>query len=118
VAVSAEPVLERAALERLHRIGGAKLLRQMVDLYLANGPERVRSLVEGMETGDLERAERAAHTLKSSAGNVGAARLQRSAETVEAMVAAGTLDAALVRRVVQDYEDSVAALQRELESGT
>lgn len=115
LALSDVPVLDPTALERLQRLGGSNLLRQMVELYLANGPERIRALMEGADAGDHAQVERAAHTIKSSAGNVGAVRLQRSAETVELQVAGGTLDLALVRRVADDFEDSVGALKRALE---
>lgn len=116
--MNAPPVLDPAALDRLRRIGGGTLLAQMVELYLANGPDRVRTLQDGAATGDVERVERAAHTMKSSAGNLGAIRLQRTAEALESSAGAGTVDAQLVARLVREYEESAAALREVLEEET
>ena len=118
MAVSEPPVLDGVALERLRRIGGASLVRRMVELYLANGPERVRSLREGAAAGDVARVEQAAHTMKSSAGNLGAVRLQRTAEALEASAGRGAIDEKLVARLVREYADSAGALRSALEEET
>lgn len=107
--------LDIAALDRLRRLGGENLLRQMIELYLTNGPDRIRSLTEGAAARDAAQVERAAHTLKSSAGNLGAARLQTIAEAVESEAAAGRIDEVQVAQLVRDYEASVDALRRALE---
>ena len=62
------PVVDPAAVERLRRLGGANLVRQMLELYLAQGPERIRSLLDGAAMEEADRVERSAHTMKSSAG--------------------------------------------------
>ncbi|HEX6309883.1 MAG TPA: Hpt domain-containing protein [Longimicrobiales bacterium] len=105
------PALNAAALERLRRIGGSKLLRDMAVLFLESGPDRVRSLLEGAEAGDAVRVERAAHSLKASAGNLGALRLQEAAAALELGAAAGGVDNDLVTRVVREYDASTDALR-------
>lgn len=72
-----------AAIDRLRRLGGDELVRRMGDLFVTLGEERVAAARAGVTYGDLDTIERAAHSLKSSAGNVGAVALQRHAETVE-----------------------------------
>ncbi|MGH7446632.1 MAG: Hpt domain-containing protein, partial [Longimicrobiales bacterium] len=93
-------------------------LRQMVELYLEHGAERVRSLTEAAAAGDVNRVERAAHTMKSSAANLGAVRLRHTAEAVEMNAAADMIDSELVARLVREYEESAGALRRVLEEQT
>jgi two-component system, sensor histidine kinase and response regulator len=110
-----QPVLEQTALDRLVRLGGATLLREMVELYLAHGPERLHALDEGVAAGDPARVERAAHMLRSSAGNLGAVRLQHTADALEALSARGLLDRQMVKRLRREYEESAALLRAALE---
>lgn len=87
----------------------------MVELYLSGGPARVHEITNGAAAGDAARVERAAHGLKSSAGNVGAERLQHTAAELEAFAADGNIDMEIVARLVREYEESVDALRRVLE---
>lgn len=50
-------------------------MARIVGLFLKNGPERLRAAREGLASGDLCAVERAFHSLRSSAGHVGASRL-------------------------------------------
>ena len=113
--MTVDPTLNGSALERLEKLGGKTLVRQMIELYLANGPERVRALREGVEAGDAERIERAAHTMKSSAGNLGATKLQHTADALESLASSGVVDAVMVERLVTEYEESERALIEALE---
>ena len=112
------PVVEPAAVDRLRRLGGAQLVRQMLDLYLVQGPKRILTLLEGADAGDADSVERAAHTLKSSAGNVGALRLQQTAEGLEAAAGAGIVDHVMVERLVREYHESAAVLRGVLDRET
>lgn len=69
----------------------------------------------GAEAGDAGVVQHAAHTVKSSAGNLGAVHLQRSAEALESLAAAGTVDELLIQRTVEHYESSEGALRRVLQ---
>ncbi|MDX1661957.1 MAG: Hpt domain-containing protein [Gemmatimonadota bacterium] len=77
------------AIERLRRLGGEELVRRMAGLFVSLGEERVAAARAGVTYGDLDTIERAAHSLKSSAGNVGAVALQAHAERVERAAAEG-----------------------------
>lgn len=87
------PATDPAALDRLRRFGGGKLLVEMIRLFLESGPQRVAAMHTGLAQGDSESVERALHSLKSSAAQLGALRLQRLAERGERLAKAGTLEA-------------------------
>ena len=107
-----EPILDQTGSDRIRRVGGDALWHRMVEMFLANAPARMAGLDD---TADLKAVEQAAHSLKSSAGNLGATRLQYMAERIELAALAGDLDAcvALCADVRVVYEDTRAALERE-----
>lgn len=72
-----------AALDRLRRFGGVKLLREMIALFLTAAPERLAVVRNGLVTGDADAVERALHSLKSSSAQLGAMRMQRLSEQGE-----------------------------------
>lgn len=79
-------VLDPTILGELLDLGGEEdreFVVELVDLFLRDAPAKVEAIVEGAMAGDLERVERAAHSLKGSAGNLGAIALQRLAETLQ-----------------------------------
>jgi len=71
-------IIDPAALKRLEGRGGVKPSREIVQLFLDNGPTRVDQIREAMDGEDLEVSERGAHSLKSSAANVGAQQMTTS----------------------------------------
>jgi HPt (histidine-containing phosphotransfer) domain-containing protein len=81
--MSDKPDLDDTALARLRRVGGEQLVRQMVALFLESTPQRLVVARTGEQQGDREAVTRAMHALKSSAGNVGALRLQDLASHLE-----------------------------------
>jgi HPt (histidine-containing phosphotransfer) domain-containing protein len=113
--MSGDVVLDVTAVDRLKRIGGEQLVRRMIELYLEQGPARLAALTEAVRDGDAAGAERVAHALKSSAGNVGAERLQQAAQTLETLSAAGELDASLADRVRAEYAATEEALRAVLQ---
>jgi len=68
--------LDPAAIERLHRLGGAKFTGEMIRLFLSYGGEKLLEARAAL-------TEKAVHPLKSSAGNVGAERLRQLAVEAE-----------------------------------
>lgn len=110
--VENQPILDPGGGDRIRRVGGESLWHRMVEMFLANAPARMAGLDDGS---DLKTMEQAAHSLKSSAGNLGASRLQYIAERIEVAAGAGDSDAcaelcAEARRV---YDDTRQALERE-----
>lgn len=88
-----ETVLNAGALDRLLRIGGQDFLLEMIDLFLDNAPQRLATARAALEGGDHPAIYRAAHSLKSTAGNLGAGALQAVSERVEDRASAGDAEA-------------------------
>jgi HPt (histidine-containing phosphotransfer) domain-containing protein len=110
------PVVDDGALERLVRLGGPTLLREMIELYLTHGSERIAALDAGLAADDARAVQRAVHSLKSSAGNLGARRLQHTAEAVEAAATGGVIDAELTDRLKREYQESATRLRAAMEA--
>ena len=109
-----KPVVDPAALDRLREWGGEKLLMQMVRLFLENSSKRMEQIRAGADGTDVSEAEKGAHSLKSSAANVGAMEVRRLAADIEA--AALEKDQDSVRDVVPGLEHAYAEARAALET--
>lgn len=85
------PANDDAALERLRRFGGEKLLSRMIELFLVAAPERIGAARAGVAALDAQAVELALHSLKSSAAQLGALRMQRLSERGESLARHGSL---------------------------
>ncbi len=107
-------LLDPAAFQRLRAWGGDELLGKIVSLFLEHAPTRLAEVEAGLEEGDLQRVERGAHALKSSAANVGGTALQQLCARLEAAAEAG--DAGEVTELAPEFRrafrQTVAALER------
>lgn len=100
--------LDQTVLSWLQKIGGPSLIRRMLDLFLEHTPKRLETARLGLQTGDFEAVERAAHSLKSSAGHLGIAVLQEAAENLEQ--AARARQEALLAPCLQEIEGAAVRL--------
>lgn len=75
--------LDGVALERLLSLGGEPFLRQMIDIVLPQVEARLEAARDGLAAGDLAAVRLAAHSLRSTAGNVGATRMMAAAQHLE-----------------------------------
>lgn len=105
-------VLDPSAMERLKRIGGDRLVEKMLVSFDAFAHEKVAEIRQAVTHEQWEQAGRAAHALKSSAGNVGAMELQRLSFAVEC---AGREDdgesiPGLVTELIEAFETAKSAL--------
>ena len=107
------PLLEAGALERLEEWGGPQMQRRMIELFLSHAPDRMEQIKEGFSRAEANAVEAGAHTLKSSAGNLGATRLQELCEEVE-RVAEGQ-DLGELDRLMPELEATYSATCLELE---
>lgn len=73
--------LER--ISNLEKIGGKQFVQKIVNSFHRNVSQKIESAKEGVRSGNLEAVERAAHSIKSSAGNLGAARLEEISGNIE-----------------------------------
>jgi CheY-like chemotaxis protein/HPt (histidine-containing phosphotransfer) domain-containing protein len=71
------------AIERLCKLGGAAFAIKMIDLFISYCGEKVVAARQAQTTNDWPRVAEAVHPIKSSAGNVGAARVQDLATRLE-----------------------------------
>jgi HPt (histidine-containing phosphotransfer) domain-containing protein len=113
------PLVDLSQMERLNEWGGPDLKRKMIELFLTHASERLGEIKDGVAGGDREKAETGAHTLKSSAGNVGAARVQFLARDAEALAEVGKLGEveALIPALDEEFEAACGALRSVLEEG-
>lgn len=107
-------VIDPQALERLREWGGDKLAAQMVRLFLKNSGARMDQIRLGVGNADPEEAERGAHSLKSSAANIGAENLRTLATQVES--AALDQDVERMRSILPELEAAYASVMATLES--
>lgn len=95
-----------AALEMLRRVGKDVLVARMVGMFVANAPTRLGAMRASLDSGDLDGLVHAAHSLKSSAGQLGAIRLQHLLASIETDARAGT-DLGRIRPAVDDARAEV-----------
>jgi two-component system, sensor histidine kinase and response regulator len=103
---ASQQVLDVSALDRLDRIGGPTFVVEMIELFLDHSPTRLAAARSAFLASDYRRLYRSAHSLKSTAANVGAETLKSLAERVEALAAAenGADIASLVDEMDRSYE--------------
>jgi CheY-like chemotaxis protein/HPt (histidine-containing phosphotransfer) domain-containing protein len=104
-----EPILNLRVLENFRQLqisGEPDLLHQLIDLYLADVPERLNVLRQALAQGDAARLAQTAHSLKGSSANIGAQRVARVCLELERCGKANDLSAAA---------EHLATLEQELE---
>ena len=111
-----EPPIDRNAILRLHKLGGKKLVAQMIDLFVKETPKRLQSARDGEKAGNLEAIERATHSLKTSAGNLGAGEMGRLSAEIEqlAFEKKGEGIPPLLRALEQAFSTAAHALEEEV----
>jgi CheY-like chemotaxis protein len=86
------PVIDLTMLRKLRTIqsaGEPDIVTEVVALFLQDAPARVVGIREAVDRGDLPTAGRSAHTLKGSAGHLGAKTLAALCARFEEKVRAG-----------------------------
>jgi HPt (histidine-containing phosphotransfer) domain-containing protein len=69
------------------------LIAELIEIFLADAPQRLHDISKGLSSGDLKTVERAAHTLKSSSANIGAVGLSNLCREMEQIAREKKLDA-------------------------
>ncbi|MFY9343012.1 MAG: Hpt domain-containing protein [Planctomycetota bacterium] len=116
-----DQVLDMSVIEELLSFaddGDPELLLDLIQMFLDDGPSKVAAVTEGVASGDLEKAERAAHSLKGSSGNLGARLLQHACEAMQ--IAARQHELENSRRIAPDlsqrFAEAEVALRKVLAS--
>ena len=107
------PDLDPAAIERLRGLGGEKFVREMIGLFLDYVGQKVKEARQAMLAGDLPGVEKAVHPVKSSAGNLGARRVQTLATRIE--LEARNQNVAAVSAGVAELESAFSTVRERLE---
>ncbi|MDB6115075.1 MAG: Hpt domain protein [Lacunisphaera sp.] len=110
-----DQAIDPAAIDNLRALSpdpDGSFLRELIEIFLQDTPERFTELDATLAKGDTAAAMRAAHTIKGSSGNFGASRLAKLAQEVEAHAKAGNLPAATaaVPAFKAEYAKVAAAL--------
>ena len=89
------------------------IIEPMLDLFVTEAAKGMDLLAAAMSAGDLDALGRAAHSLKSSAGNVRAKALAGVLQELETAASQG--DAAAAARLLETARAEHAAAQRYLD---
>ena len=111
------PVLDPAVLESLRELtppGEPDVLKEVLQLFLDDVPARVERLRSAWQSGDAVAVQRAAHSLKGSAGNIGATDLLGVCRQLDELGRAGDLSNAAPLVTALDAE--FARVQSEITS--
>jgi len=94
------------------REGQPSLLQKVIRTYMESSPKLLGTIRHSITLGDAAAMQGAAHSLKSTSGNLGATMLAEICNELEAMGRAGTTDnAILLLPVLEDeYERVCEAL--------
>lgn len=116
---STEAAIDRAVIESLRELGGEDepgLVRELVELFFGDTPARIEALRGAVARDDFEEAQRIAHALKSSCGNLGATVLADLCRAIEDSCRRGSVDSvpSLVDLSSAEYIRVVDALSDEL----
>ncbi len=80
-------LLDAEVIESLRELGGDDdpgLVQELIEMFLEDAPQRLDEMLQGLESGDYDLMQRSAHTLKSSAANMGAMVLSQVCKRMEA----------------------------------
>ena len=75
--------LDPSAIERLRRLGGDDFTRKMLELFLSYTEQKLAEARQALADHKFEALAKAVHPVQSSAGNVGATRVQALASRIE-----------------------------------
>ncbi len=104
----ARQVLNRSVFESLRKTLDEEQLRQVYELTLDDTQHRIDKMQASAETGDFETVRREAHTIRGSAGMVGATELQMLASATEGGAPGKT-------PAIADFRSACQRLQRMLD---
>ncbi len=95
------PDLNEEVLDKLGRSYGAKFVNELIGLFLEHVPKNINAALAAEKAGDLVALERSVHSVKSSAGNIGAEVLLDLAGKIEQLASKGRMESIppLMRRL-------------------
>lgn len=100
----------------LVRVGGLRLVRELVELYLSYAPARLQEARRAAEQGDSAGVRRACHALRSGSAQLGLVATARHCLAAERGDGDPAGLPALVREIERAHGEGMAWLTRHLES--
>jgi HPt (histidine-containing phosphotransfer) domain-containing protein len=115
--MSGAPVLDPAVLAALRQLnipGEPDVLTEVLKLFLEEVPPRMTRLRNAWSSGNIEEMQRAAHSLKGSAGNIGAQSMFDVCRQLDGLGRAGSLESAstLVDALDVEFDKVQAEIRR------
>jgi two-component system, sensor histidine kinase and response regulator len=104
---------DETVLANLQRLGGVQLAQRILALFLEHTPKRLAAVRVGLQEGDLESVERAAHSLKSTSGHLRIMTMQALAGNIERLAMAEQHEA--ISGPLHDLEEVFARIAPILE---
>jgi HPt (histidine-containing phosphotransfer) domain-containing protein len=111
------PVIDPQAIEDLRALNpeDPAFLRELIDLFVDDVPGRIAEIEQGLATKDAVLLTRAAHTIKGSCSNFGAAKLKEISHAMEMQGKAGAFaDAAASLVTLRAEFATVAAALKQI----
>lgn len=120
--MTADQIIEMQAIETLRSLSpddGGTFLRELIEIYLQDTPQRLTELDQALAAGHAANVIRAAHSIKGSSGNFGACNFAKLAAGIEASGKSGDLAAAATATATlkADYARVADALARIAQGG-
>jgi HPt (histidine-containing phosphotransfer) domain-containing protein len=108
-----------ASLRELQDVGDPDIIAEVGGLFIEHSPEKVKAILQAVETGDAKGLQVAAHSLKSSSAYVGAMRLSAMSKELEMMGRSSVMDGAKEKaEMLKDEHTRVMiALEAEIKAG-
>lgn len=107
--------VDRSYLERMKSdLGGGEILADLIDIFLEEAPKHLETMERALEEDAPDDLRIAAHTLKSSAGQLGAKGLAEQAKDLEAIGEGGDISGAADE--VQEARSTFDSVREELEA--
>jgi HPt (histidine-containing phosphotransfer) domain-containing protein len=113
------PVLDRPTLDQLIDLddGGLGLTIEMIEIFEADQPPRLSGIQKALEVRDMARVTELSHTIKGSAGTIGAPRLRAVAALLEASARGHKVEAPphdIFACLANAYHDAHGALKKHI----
>src|ERR1700709_564151 len=96
--MSEDQTIEMQAIDGLRELSpdsGQEFLREVIEIYLQDTPQRRAELQEALDKNDIPGFTRAAHTIKGSSSNFGATKFTKLAHELEMQGKSGDLSGAV-----------------------
>lgn len=86
------PVIDKTTFEELKQMSGTEFINELIDAFLDDAPNMIKSMHTALDVKDVESFRRNAHSLKSNANTFGATALGILAKELEFMAKENNLE--------------------------